>query len=312
MPVTGPVSQKGIRYIREFLEYSKDIINRENYSNVKEIDILGFDIPKGATAFLPHIRCVPTTALLPLYDTLIVGIPHFKNMDDLRKVTGLTLEEIISLSQKGRLILYFDVDCPLCLIDMSPLIEQLIDNNVNFFFSVLQATALCLKVAAPIGVDIKSGREMIENANWDNKALLTMAGYRNYLKNFGFTEFSNPYLVFPEELLNSTIKPTAEYLKFLRDSQNEIPSDLEVFLSNRLKVTPNLILSRAFSSNFSTNVDCRRFIGLEATPKAVVPINSSETQEIDPFTLDFIEKKLSIAYSSDMNLSEYSDLFDSE
>jgi hypothetical protein len=126
------------------LNIRKDLINSERYSSVSERDILGFDIPKGATVFLPHIRCIPTTALLPLYDTLVVGINHFKNMNDLQTVTGLNFKDIITLSQKGRLIIYFDVDCPICLVDMSPLIEQFIDNCVKFFFSPLQSTALCL------------------------------------------------------------------------------------------------------------------------------------------------------------------------
>lgn len=306
------ISNKGVRYVREILEYSKDIINSERYSSVSAKDVLGFDIPKGATVFLPHIRCVPTTALLPFYDTLVVGIPHFKNLNDIRAITGLTLEEIIALSHKGKLILYFDVDCPLCLVDMSPLIEKLIDNNVKFFFSVLQSTVLCLKVASPIGVDIKAGEQLIESSQWDSEDRRTLTGYCNYLKKLGFTDFRQAYLVFPHQLLTSMVKPTAEYVKYLNDAEEKIPYELNVLLNNRLKITPDLLLSRAFSSNFSTNVNCRYFSGIDAKSKPTVPTTDAGIEQIDSFTLDFLERKLSIAYSNNMSLNDYSDLFDSK
>lgn len=305
-----PLSPKGIRYIKDVLGYSQELLESGEYENLNLKDILGFSPPRGVTVFLPNIKCVPTKTLLPLYDTLVVGIPSIKNINKTKEKTGLTFDEIITLSQKGKLILYINADCPLCLTDMSYFIEKLVDNNVDFFFSVLQSALLCLKAASPIGTDVNAGIRMLADMPESDEERKLAQNYRKIIKGLGIpTSEPGADWIYPHLLINAMIKPTAEYLKYLWEHEKEIPPTLNTILSNRIMLTPGLLLAKALSSNFSTNIACRFLSDVE--DKTAIATNDNEIAQLDNYALDFIEKKLKIAYSDKMSLSEYSDLFDS-
>lgn len=312
-------SHKGRRYIHDVLDYSRELLEKEDYSNLRIKDIVGFEAPKGASVFLPYIKCVPTVTLLPLYDTLVVGIPKIENINHMKDEIGMTFDDLVTLAHKGKLILYVNVDCPICLEEMSDVIQQLVDNNVHLFFGIVQSTLLALKTAEPLGVDIDRGRQLLKDFHLktedkkDRKFRKKLEALATEIARArGFQHPFEEYLSAPHAIVCAMIKPTAEYMqqlaKISRDGQQK---EYVQALQRRLYMIPKFLIAKAFNSTFSTNIGCRFIEGIEKKSKET-PTEVISMEQFDRYELEFIEKKLHIAYSEDIPLAQYSDLFDSK
>lgn len=307
-------SAKGLRYIKDVLEYSNEILKKKDLSNLDTKDILGFRSPKGVNAFLPYIKCVPVTALFPIYDTLIVGIRKVKKIDALKIEIGLSFNEIVQLAQKEKIVLFLDVDCFLCLEEMAPVIQQLVDNNVPFFLGGSQADLLALKAAEPVGIDFDAGYKLVKDfsaiieTERDKKLRETL---RAMVQKAGkdpsqveITSSTSPVRIC------SMITPTSKYVRQLIDVGKIGQSREEVLaLASKLYMAPMFFLAKAFGSTLSTNVGCK-YMSQEKVTGKVLP-DQPLPDFLDPFELEFIEKKLRIAYSDNIPLTEYIELFDS-
>jgi hypothetical protein len=313
--------QKGIRYIKDVLEYSNELLQRGDYSNLSLKDIIGFNPPKGSSVFLPNISCVPLSSMLPLYDTIVVGIPVIKNNRQMKQVTGFSFEEIMGLSQRGKIVLYVDVDCGLCLRQMANVIQAFVDNHINFFFSNIQSTLLCLKTAQPLGIDAIGGRRLIkeyflkEAKRMPNDEIRILKYYWQDMEKIGWDSLSaNKYVensLSTGIVVSAMIKPMIECFNHYTEliSNNKEVNHAKAFESNFFVVT-NLLLAKAFDATFSTNIGCRFFKNNSEETQSVQEKPDSMST-IDAYALEFVEKQLQIAYSEKISILEYSDLFDS-
>jgi len=284
--------QKGSRYIRDILAYSHELLEKKDYSNLRFRDIVGFDPPKGTSVFLPYVKCVPTAALLPLYDTLVVGISKIERINQMKDKTGLTFDDIVTLAHKGKLMLFVDVDCINCLEEMSEVIQQLVDNDVHLVLGSWQGDLLALKTAERLGVDVDRGEGLLK----EFCIAVTTDGKLRYS---------------PHMRPCSMIKPTAEYVRQLIEvSRNGRPKEYVEAMADQLYMIPKLLLAKAFNSIFSTNVGCR-YVG-EVKRNLEDLAGAKPIEQVDPYTLEFIEKKLHIAYSEHIPLAEYNEIFDSK
>jgi hypothetical protein len=285
--------QKGSRYITDILGYSKELVEKEDYSNLRFRDIAGFDPPKGTSAFLPYVKCVPIAALLPLYDTLVIGIPKIERINQMKDHTGLTFEDIVTLAHKGKLMLSVNVDCIGCLEQMSEVIQQFVDNDVSLLLGSWQGILLALKTAEPLGVDVDGGKELL------HQFCATIDPVGKHL----YSPHLNPC---------SMIKPTAEYIRQLIEvSRSGQPKEYVEALGDQLYMIPKLLLAKAFNSILSTNVGCRYIGGVERNLEDLTG-GAKSIEQVDPYNLEFIERRLHIAYSEHIPFAEYSELFDSE
>ena len=311
-------TRKGLKYVENILSYTRELLLKEDVSSLNFKDILGFEPPKGANVFLPHVKCVPITALLPLYDTLTVGIPKIEKVSHINDETGLTFNDIVTLAHKNKLILYINVDCVDCLRGMSDVIQQFVDNDVPMFFGGNQSTLLSLKVAEPLGIDFNRGIELARDFS------LLVEGERDKeirkkLYALAKQEHKTPGKL-PYEIIRGTpslvtcaiIDPTAEYVKQVVEigKQGKTPEYL-MALAHRLYMIPRFLLAKAFNSTLSTNITCRHLYGIEKDLQESLP-NSESPDYLDPYELEFIEKKLKIAYSENTPLAEYIEIFDSK
>ncbi len=297
-------AERGTRYIEDVLSYSDEHLKKQDYSNLRVKDIIGFEPPKGTSVFLPDVQCVPTTSLLPLYDTLVVGLPKIEKVDRFRDETGLTFEEVVALAQKGRLVPFIDVDCFGCLKQMSEVIQELVDNNVNLLLAGAQSDLLALKTAESVGVDYKSGTDLVK------KLSLATENEEEKKEREEMEKINVPvYRYASYTRLCASIRPTAEFVGQLVKLANEgSPREYINILANRLAMIPRFLLAKAFNSTFSTNIGCR-YIGEIENLEA--PLRTESLKTFDPYVLEFIERKLRIAYSENLPISEYSDIFDS-
>lgn len=307
------LEEKGSKYIEDVLRYSSELLDKSDVSGLSTRDILGFEPPKGANVFLPYIKCVPITTLLPLYDTLIVGIPKIEKVSRIQDATGLTFDNIVMLAQKGKLVLLLNVDCVECLKEMSSVVQQFVDNNVPLFFAGHQETLLALKAAESVGIDFQEGKKIIGQ-------------YSELIEDQKTKELRKKLHAFakrvhqpPPEVYESTypmqscsrIKPTAEYLRQVIEigQRGESPEYLQA-LVGRLFMIPKLLMARMFHSTLSTNITCRHLHEIEKDfGKSLKP---KSPHYFDPTKLEFIEKRLQIAYSEDIPLDEYAEIFDSK
>jgi hypothetical protein len=308
-------ARKGFRYIQDVISHSYDLLKKEDYSNLRFKDIVGFDLPRGTSVFLPFVKCVPVTSLLPLYDTLVVGIPKIEKVDRFKDQTGLTFEDVIALAQKGKLILFIDVDCIMCLEEMSEVVQALVDNDVHLFLGSSQSVLLALRTAEPVGVDYRQGIELskaFSRATENEEERKKREKAELVIKvNLEGKASSEVYRSTPYTRISACVKPTAEYVRQLIDmAKKGEPRDYIESLAERLYMIPKFLLAKAFNSTLSTNVGCRYL------PKGgysnEILVNRESVEEIDPYKLEFVEKKLHIAYSESLPLVEYGDIFDSK
>lgn len=309
-------SQKGKRYVQDVLDYSRELLEKEDHSSLRIRDIIGFEVPKGATVFLPYVKCIPTVALLPMYDTLIVGIGKVENTKHMKDKTGLTFDDIVTLAHKEKLVIHIDVDCPLCLEDMSNVIYEFVDREVPFFFGPLQSILLALKTATPSEVDLNGGRQLLVNLvraegkkeERDLERLKILATEMAHSR--GLQQPLDEIMWAPYLMTCASMKPTSEYIRHLakvvKDKRQKKYVDA---LWRRLYIIPKLFVAKAFDSTFSTNVGCRFFY--EGETNSEETSTAMHAEQLDPYELEFIEKKLHIGYSESIPLAEYSDLFDS-
>jgi hypothetical protein len=297
--------EKGTRYISDVLSYSREHLEKEDYSNLRIKDIIGFEPPKGSNVFLPNVNCVPTTSLLALYDTLVVGFPKIDKIDHFRDKIGLTFDDVIALAHKGRLVPFIDVDCIGCLREMSEVVQQLVDNNVDLFLGGPQSTLLALRTAESAGVDYKSGKKLHEELSLATENEEQRKEREEVLKKTNVHVYwGTPYV-----RLCASIKPTSEFVvQLIRLAKEGSPKEYIDTLADRLTMVPNLLLAKAFNSTFSTNAACRY---IEETEKLETPLGTNPLEAFDPYVLEFIERKLRIAYSENLPISEYIDIFDS-
>lgn len=297
-------AERGTRYIEDVSSYSDEHLKKQDYSNLRIKDIVGFEPPRGTSVFLPYVRCVPTTSLLPLYDTLVVGLPKIEKVDRFRDETGLTFDEVVVLAQKGRLVPFIDVDCFGCLLEMSEVVQQLVDNNVNLILGGSQSNLLALKTAESVGVDYDSGTELVKKLS-----LATENEEEKKQREEALKSNVEVYRYGGHTLLCASIKPTAEFVEQLIKLANDgSPREYVDTLTGRLSMIPRFLLAKAFNSTFSTNVGCR-YIGEVENLEA--PLRTESLETFDPYVLEFIERKLRIAYSENLPVSEYIDIFDS-
>ena len=295
---------------------------KSDVSSLSFKDILGFEPPKGANVFLPHIKCVPITTLLPLYDKLTVGISKIENISQIQDQTGLTLSDIVALAHREKLSLYINVDCLSCLKEMSDVVQQFVDNDVPLIFAGPQETLLALKAAETAGIDVEEG-EKIENEYSDliespqTKELNEkLNAFAKLLHEKGESLPSDLPLrirdtTYPMAIC-SKIKPTAEYLREVIElGRKGAPSDYLKALVGRLHMIPNFLMSKASHSILSTNATCRFLYGIEEDFKKSLRM-LKPPDYFDPTKLEFIEKKLHIAYCEDIPLVEYAEIFDSK
>jgi hypothetical protein len=134
------------------------------------------------------------------------------------------------------------------------------------------------------------------------------------LPEFGITELKYP-VQFRESFyplpICSKVKPTAEYLaKVIETRRRGASARLVTSLVERLYMVPKLLLAKALHSTLTTNSSCRFLSSDQERPEKRVRTGGS-TEYFDPAHLEFIERKLSIAYSNDVPVAEYASLFDS-
>lgn len=311
------LKEKGSRYIRDTLKYCSELLRKSDVSSLNLKDILGFDPPKGANVFLPYIKCVPITALLPLYDMLTVGIPKIEKASQIEDEAGLTFDDIVTLAHKGRLTLYVNVDCIMCLEEMSGVIQQFVDNDVPLIFSGVQETLLALKAAEKAEIDLKKGQkiqnefsDLLESPEDKKQSEKLMRALR--ARGLALKEIRRS--IYPMTLC-SAIRPTAEYLqKIIEIGRKGGSREFLEASVKRLFMVPQFLLAKALHSTLSTNVACRHFYTLyevEEGFKKTFP-TPKPTDYFDPTKLEFIEKKLQIAYSEEIPLVEYAEIFDSK
>jgi hypothetical protein len=75
-------------------------------------------------------------------------------------------------------------------------------------------------------------------------------------------------------------------------------------------MVPKLLLAKALRSTLTTNSSCRFLSSDQEPPEKRVRAGGS-TEYFDPTHLEFVERRLSIAYSDDVSVAEYASLFDS-
>lgn len=85
------LDKKGFKYIHDIMDYSLDLFMNSDITSLSAKDILGFEPPKDASVFLPYIKCVPIPTLLPLYDTLTVGLPKIEKISQIKTRQDLLL-----------------------------------------------------------------------------------------------------------------------------------------------------------------------------------------------------------------------------
>jgi len=319
------LEKKGSRYINDVLQYCGELLDKSDISSITIKDILGFEPPEGANVFLPYIKCVPLTALFPLYDRLTVGIPKIEKVSRIQDEIGLTFDDIVTLAHKKKLTLFIKTDCRFCLEQMSGVVQRFVENDVPLIFSGSQEELLALKAAETADIDLEEGKrieaeysKLIESPKTRemNKRLrermsgLTvdlLGGDKLTLKRFRDTTY-------PIEIC-SRIKPTAEYLQeVIEIGRKGCPSEQLVHLVERLHIVPHFLLAKTLHSTLSSNITCKylyNFYGIEKDLGRKLP-KQKLLDYFDPTKLDFIEKKLHIAYSEDIPLEEYVEIFDSE
>lgn len=310
-------AEKGARYIKDVLANSIELLTKQDYSNLRFKDIVGFEPPKGTSVFLPYVKCIPTTSLLPLYDTLVVGIPKIEKVGRFGDLTGLAFNDVIALAQEGKLIPFIDVDCIVCLLEMSDVVQQLVDNDVHLFLGGPQSALLALKTAEPVGVDYESGGELAkklssvtEDEEEKEKRSKVEAAFKQLRKGSSGKADSETYRSKPHTRICASIKPTAEYIRqLIKMTKEGKPKEYVETLEDRLYMIPKFLLAKAFNSTFSTNAGCRYIAKVE---NFEAPIKAESLETVDPYMLEFIERKLHIAYSEGLSLAEYSDIFDSK
>lgn len=302
---------RGSRYIKDVLAYSSELLSKRDLRDVSTKDILGFEVPKAANAYVPYIRCVPITTLLPLYDRLIVGIPKIEKISHVHQRLGMNLEDIFALAHAKRLVILVDVDCVECLEEMSTVVQELVDNDVPVFFAHPQEQLLALKAAETVGVDYDEGKRIGKE--------YTEVVEVPHLGNAPFDDLmrrkiqAGEFAIFPYPLgICSKIKPTAEYLREVIALAKKGESHEYVqALVERLYMVPHLLSAKMLNSNLSTNVGCRHLYGLEGEVGDSLPTHEP-VEYFDPAKLEFIERKLRIAYSDDISLKDYAQAFDSK
>lgn len=307
-------SQKGSKYIKDVLDYCGDFLGKNDVSNVSVKDILGFEPPRGAIAFLPSVKCVPLPALFPVYDSLVVGIPKVDKINLLEDKIGLRFEDVVTLAHKGKLILFVDVDCHDCLLKMGDVIQQFVDNDVQFLLGGSQSILLALKTAESLGIDFVNGTRLLRNFSLlVEDETIKRDRERAYVeaRKAGRAPGVYPYEVVQATsslMICSMIKPISEYVDQLIDKAKTANSEEEVFaLADTLYMTPMFLLAKSFNSTLSTNIACKHIHSTQE-PQGVL---DKSFDNFDPYELEFMEKKLKIAYSDQISISEYIDLFDS-
>lgn len=307
--------------------YYGELLKKSDPSSLSLKDILGFEPPKGYNVFLKNIGCVPISALLPLYDTVAVGIPKIEKTDQFQEKTGLTFDDVVALAQRGRLIPYINVDCFDCLKSMSSVILKLIDNDVHLFFAGPQEQLLALKGAETAGIDVQQGEEieleyskLIESPETKKHRELAQAFVKrlpqhnelppDVLKSVRILTTMRD-TTYPIDIC-SKIKPTAEYLRdVIEAGRKGAPPEYLKALVERLHMIPSFLISKALGSTFSTNILCRYLSGIEREFKKPLQA-AAPTEYFDLTKLEFIERRLHIAYSEDVPMMEYAEIFDSK
>jgi len=307
-----------LKYIRDIWNYSSELLAKSDVSSLTVKDVLGFEVPKGANAFLPHTKCVPISALFPLYDMLTVGISKIKTKSQIHDYTGLTFDDIVTLAHKKKLVLFIDVGCIGCLQDMSAVVYDFVDNDVPLFFAGPQETLLALKAAETVGVDLKDAK----NIEFEYSDLIETSRTRKMrkeihelVKRFPLLADSRGYVeiketVYPLEIC-SKIKPTAKYLREVIDvGRRGASREYLKALVERLYMVPKFLLSKVLNSALCSNGGCKFLY--EIGPFRSSLRNLEPPHYFDPAKLEFIEKKLRIAYSEQIPLAEYAEVFDSK
>lgn len=307
------LEKKGNKYIDDTWRYCSELVYKSDVSSLSVKDILGFEPSMGANVFLPNIKCVPIPVLFPLYDTVTVGIPKVEKMSQIQNKTGLTLNDIVTLAHKKKLTLHVNVDCVECQKEMAGVIQQFIDSDVPFFLSGPQELLLELKAAETAGIDVKQGKEIEE----EYSRLVEDQGLKELRKKLRKlaerTHQTPPRVVQSSATVRtcSMIDPTAEYLQEVIDvGKKGGPPEYVKALAERLYMIPKFLLAKTFNSILSTNTNCGHLYEIEKDFNKSFP--KLKTREyFDPTKLEFIEKKLHIAYSEDIPLIEYAGIFDS-
>lgn len=318
--------ETGSRYVEEMWRYYSELF-KSDLSSLSLKDVLGFEPPSGSSVFLPYIKCVPIRTLLPLYDTITVGIPKIEKTNRFKDNTGLTFDEILALAHGKRLILFIDVDCFDCMRAMSNVILQLIDNDVPLFFAGPQETLLALKGAETAGIDVQQGKKI----DLEYSKLIESPETKEMRKQaLALIKQLPPHAELPARALEnlrelstmrdttypvsicSMIEPTAEYLREVVNIGREgDPPDYLRVLVERLHMIPSFLISRVLRSTLSTNTSCR-YLSTTARPtEKLLPMPES-SEYFDLTKLEFIEKRLHIAYCEDIPMVEYAEIFDSK
>lgn len=206
----------------------------------------------------------------------------------------------------------------MCLEEMAGVIQQFVDNDVPLFFAGWQERLLALKAVETAEIDRDEGWKILERFS-----LLVEDKRTRELRNKMYAEAKRlhktpgkpPFTVF--EYISpmgicSMIKPTSEYLKqVIRIGKKGASREYLAALVSRLYMIPKLLLSKTLNSTLSTNITCRHLHRIEED--LAKPLSGKKPPDyFDPDKLKFIEKKLHIAYSEDIPLAEYSEIFDSK
>jgi len=307
------LEKKGNKYVSDTWQYCSELVRKSEVSSLSVKDILGFEPPMGAGVFLPNIKCVPIPALFPLYDTVTVGIPKVEKMSQIQNKIGLTLNDIVTLAHKKKLTLHVNVDCVDCQKKMASVIQQFIDSDVPFFLSGPQEWLLELKAAETAGIDVKHGLEIEEELSRLVEDQATKELRKKLQEHAKRLHQTPPRIVQSNTTVRtcSMIDPTAEYLQEVIDvGKKGRPPEYLMALVGRLYMIPKFLLAKAFDSILSTNANCGHLYEIEKDFNKSFP-KLKTREHFDPTKLEFIEKKLHIAYSEDIPLIEYADIFDS-
>jgi len=276
----------------------KNTIDEIEKGNIEKNDLFPFKFPSGSNTLFARHKPLKTylTALLPLYDTIFYELPHGKGTEN---EIGLSKLQLIELSEKKRAI-------PIIF----PQIEKY-DNDIKEFILEHDAPYLTYNNMMALRHHF-----CIENN------LLNEKEYFNNLKLL--PELSNKeWVVISKKewaIVDGKDIQNGGKFKFLQDKEKwtrfnakeiELLSKVAIASSRNVFIESMVLNSTLQQPEFFLNLS-NKFFDFVNTDD----FNLSDVWEdyddfgLDEYGLEYIVKNLKIAYTPDMNIKDYLEIFD--